>query len=896
MIRSVWDADLAAAPAATEGPPGANRGRRLGDAVPDPRTVVWIGMRFESGRCPAPEPSGRRSLPFLTEEREGESRWNRFFALAAGLAEHARDVSGILGDAVTGLPGRVEFQAKLDQARRSATETGKPPAMMFVNPDDFAIVNERYGRSAGDEVIREVATRLRSTVRQSDHIAKYGGAIFTCLLIDTPLADAKTVANKILRTLSEASFLKGAIRLGFSVGAASSDQTGVETSLDLIRRADQALNAAKRSGGSQVCLWKPGSEMEEAGNLDRLTGIFTGNMAKDYRNMVLLWDSVRVVAAGSDFEDLAARMVERLRSTVKPGRVAILSRTDEGQLELVSGRESGDHGGAEPASFSLTSKEAAFVEDACEQGRALQQIVTDTDPLSRKRRHRSCFAVPLSAHGASLGCLYLDGLVGSLRLDASDQVFLEALAAQLTVALDRARLAEQERLRQSDERKRLSAELDDLRRAVQVSKMNYQSKQMDELLATARRIAPTDATVLITGESGTGKEVLARTIHELSSRRSRPLVIVDCGAISATLIDSELFGHEKGAFTGAQNSKVGRLAEANGATILLDEIGELPLDVQSKLLRFVQERQLTPVGSSRPRTVDVRIIAATNVDLSGRVAEGSFREDLFHRLNVVTLNVPALRERPDDILHLANHYLQTYATMYRKAIREISPEARALLSAYGWPGNIRELQNRIMQAVLLCEGSVLGPGEFGGLAARVEISANDGEVDRRPAGTPAPTSSAPSAPGVSGDPLEELRAALARQIDSADDDGALLVLPLGKWLSDDLVLAADTAAKGVSRRGAAVLGIPETTYRRRLQSVSGREKTGLAPRPITWAEVRDVLARLVATDEYVGQNLLELCESILLSELVTRFPGDVKTTAALLGVTVPTARRRLEAS
>ena len=215
----------------------------------------------------------------------------------------------------------------------------------------------------------------------------------------------------------------------------------------------------------------------------------------------------------------------------------------------------------------------------------------------------------------------------------------------MAVALDRARLLERERARQQEERERLEAEVTDLRRVVHGSRIAYRSAAMESLLASARKVARTDTTVLITGESGTGKEMFAHALHELSGRHERPLVVVDCGAIAPTLIESELFGHEKGAFTGAHTRKPGKLARADGGTVFLDEIGDLPLDLQSKLLRFVQEKQFTPVGGVESRKVDVRIIAATNVDLRARVAEGRFREDLFHRLNVIRLHVPPLRER-----------------------------------------------------------------------------------------------------------------------------------------------------------------------------------------------------------------------------------------------------------
>ncbi len=299
----------------------------------------------------------------------------------------------------------------------------------------------------------------------------------------------------------------------------------------------------------------------------------------------------------------------------------------------------------------------------------------------------------------------------------------------MAVALDRVRLIERERERQREEKAQLEAEVTDLRRVVHGSRLAYRSEAMESLLGIARKVARTDATVLVTGESGTGKEMLAHTLHELSSRHGKPVVVVDCGAISPTLIESELFGHEKGAFTGAHARKPGRLAQADGATVFLDEIGELPLDLQSKLLRFVQEKQLTPVGSVTPRRVDVRIVAATNVDLRARVAEGRFREDLFHRLNVVRLHVPPLRERKDDIVHLANIFLQQFAALYRRPAHHFTARAEKELEGHPWPGNVRELQNMVLTSVLFCDAPELDVADLQGFQASAERAS-------RPAASP----------------------------------------------------------------------------------------------------------------------------------------------------------------
>ncbi len=244
-------------------------------------------------------------------------------------------------------------------------------------------------------------------------------------------------------------------------------------------------------------------------------------------------------------------------------------------------------------------------------------------------------------------------------------------------------------------------------REVTTAAIIYQSPRMAELINLAARIAPSQATVLIQGETGTGKELFARLIHQLSPRADRPLIAVNCAAIPETLLESELFGHERGAFTGAVRRRLGRVEQAHGGTLFLDEISEIPLSIQVKLLRFLQEREFERVGGERTLKADVRIISATHQDLEAMVRQGTFREDLFYRLNVVTLRLPPLRERREDIPLLVEHFLQRFARENRKAIEGISREARDLLVKYDYPGNVRELENIMERAVVISRGPVL---------------------------------------------------------------------------------------------------------------------------------------------------------------------------------------------
>ncbi|MBZ4647891.1 MAG: Response regulator of zinc sigma-54-dependent two-component system [Desulfomicrobiaceae bacterium] len=233
------------------------------------------------------------------------------------------------------------------------------------------------------------------------------------------------------------------------------------------------------------------------------------------------------------------------------------------------------------------------------------------------------------------------------------------------------------------------------------------SPAMRELFRTIDAVAPTEATVLITGESGTGKELVARAIHRASLRASGPLVTVNCAALPEQLLESELFGHEKGAFTGADRPRDGRFLKAHGGTLFLDEMGELPLTVQAKLLRAVQEGEVQRLGSDRVTQVDVRILAATNRDLAAEAAAGRFREDLYYRLSVITVAVPPLRARREDIVLLAHHFLQRYAERNHRAVRAFSPRAMDALLRHDWPGNVRELQNAVERAVILCPAETI---------------------------------------------------------------------------------------------------------------------------------------------------------------------------------------------
>lgn len=238
------------------------------------------------------------------------------------------------------------------------------------------------------------------------------------------------------------------------------------------------------------------------------------------------------------------------------------------------------------------------------------------------------------------------------------------------------------------------------------------SPAMREVFATIQKVAATDANVLILGENGTGKELIARSLHQHSNRARQAFISVDLGALSENLFESELFGHVKGAFTDAREDRAGRFEAADGGTLFLDEIGNLSMPMQSKLLTVLQSRQVTRVGSNRPKSVDIRLICATNMPLAEMIARNEFRQDLLYRINTIEVRLPALRERPEDIELLAHHYLRVYTQKYRKRIRDVSPMAIQRMTKYGWPGNVRELQHAMERAVILCERETLQPEDL----------------------------------------------------------------------------------------------------------------------------------------------------------------------------------------
>jgi DNA-binding NtrC family response regulator len=336
------------------------------------------------------------------------------------------------------------------------------------------------------------------------------------------------------------------------------------------------------------------------------------------------------------------------------------------------------------------------------------------------------------------------------------------------------------------------------------------SPAMARVKALGERAARSSIPVLILGDSGVGKELIARAVHGCSDRAGKPFVAVNCGAIPENLVESILFGHEKGAFTGAHDRHAGKFLEANGGTLFLDEVGELPLDIQVKLLRALQESEIDPVGGRRPVKVDVRIVSATNRDLAGQVAAGRFREDLFYRLNVYPIEAPALRERREDVPALVEAFIRRFNIEEGKRIVAATPETLALLTAFDWPGNVRQLENAVYRAIVLADDAYLHPHDFPAISGILTPPPKSAELAADLIGKPAPP--APASSQAQADPTELSQDGTPVRV--LDETGHLRTL---EAVERDLIQLAIEVYAGHMTEVARRLGIGRSTLYRKVR-------------------------------------------------------------------------------
>jgi transcriptional regulator with GAF, ATPase, and Fis domain len=423
------------------------------------------------------------------------------------------------------------------------------------------------------------------------------------------------------------------------------------------------------------------------------------------RNLNVLLKISRVVHAIRDLDELQGQLLDLIFEVVPAGRGAILLADSEGQQFNSFYARMRQPGQAQLVRVSRTIARHVLAEGVAILGSdvASSSNLREIESVAASSV-RSLLCVPLTVFQRVIGCIYLDTTVNAPtgRLLEDHLQLVAAIAGISAMALENAR-----RLQWLEqENQRLTVEITQERSLV------GESPRMKEIYQLLTRVAPTESTVLIVGESGTGKELAARALHRSSPRANRPFMAINCAAIPETLLESDLFGHERGAFTGAAALKKGRLEVADGGVVFLDEIAELTPAMQVKLLRVLQEREFERVGGTHSIKVDIRLIAATNVNLDEAVRNGSFRQDLYYRLAVVKLAMPALREHKDDIPMMARHFVQKHAKLCKVKVRPISREALACLMNYDWPGNVRELENAIERALVLGVSDMVLPDDL----------------------------------------------------------------------------------------------------------------------------------------------------------------------------------------
>ena len=422
------------------------------------------------------------------------------------------------------------------------------------------------------------------------------------------------------------------------------------------------------------------------------------SLQKDHQRLMLLYELGKTM--NSHLEDLHHLLEEIMNTAFKTlnAERGFIALVDEKTGELTCDLVRDYAGDQEPTKLEVSR---TIVHKVVHDGVSVLTVNALKDSQLGKVKSvqeyniRSAICAPLLSRGEVLGVVYLDNRTTEGSFSEDDLMFLMAMCHQAGIAMGNARLHSQV----AQENIRLGNALKEKFQLV------GNSDEMKKVFSTMKKIAPSDITILIQGETGTGKELIARAIHEISPRRAKPYIPVNCAAIPKDLIESELFGHEKGAFTGAISTRDGKFKLAHGGTVFLDEIGDMSLETQSKVLRILEEKELQRVGGTKTFTVDVRVVAATNKDLWKAVEEGKFREDLYYRLNVVSLELPPLRERKIDIIPLVEFFMAGRA-------KKISPNAKQLLLSYDWPGNVRELKNCIDRAVVMGDGKIIQPEDL----------------------------------------------------------------------------------------------------------------------------------------------------------------------------------------
>ncbi|MBF7073730.1 sigma 54-interacting transcriptional regulator [Glaciecola sp. MH2013] len=822
--------------------------------------------------------------------------------------------------------------------------------LCLVHCCEFQQINKKQGSQIGDILISQIAEQITVCTRTNDEISRLGGALFAVASAVNGLKEAEMLGNKLQQYLQQQAFLiehsdNGMpMKLSFHVGVALVDfdepnNNDIDKATVVMNRAEQALQAAQANDEGTVVTWDIAKFSINEEQFNYLGGIFTADTMTNYRNMLLLWDISSIIADEFEFSKLLHNVVQRLANTFDFHSAGLWRPKVEDtnvNSSLVQDSSSLCYQVNENAQVSMVPSETAFRDPIIEQ-----QIILARD-MKQQQEHISTestyWALPLEINTED--CFYIVGEASRFILTHDTKVLIQGFVRQIGKALRRSQLEEQLNKRLESQNAMLESELNELKGGLSSSALVYKSPVMQTIMKQTQRAAATDTTVLITGESGTGKERLIHAIHTLGPRQKKPLIIVDCGSIPETLIESELFGYVKGAFTGAQKGANGKIKEADGGIIVLDEIGELPLPMQPKLLRFVQEKHYTPVGGTRVVDVDVKIVAVTNRDLALEVERGRFRKDLFYRLNVVTLNNPALRDRGEDLSLLAHHFLNKFSKQFETEKKFLSNDTLKAMSHYSWPGNIRELENKLMQATLLSENQEITLDELNiefdskanvaepKMSSYIEVlpgrrdditdltgsqifsentelettavfendednyqdqatfSSKHDEHSTQIIDINSPRRQSTNYQKVDA-LLEKLSACALVFLNDIRHEAAFIHLSLGTSVEDELLIQAYQSCNGNMRDLSARMQLPTSTARRRINKILLNLRTQTQEKPTSWIALSECL-QPIAEGKILIPDCLDTIKVVLLEAILESQPTNMSKAAALLGVSEPT--------
>lgn len=820
----------------------------------------------------------------------------------------------LTSDSLTKLRSRTALQTGIDEKIQRSSMT-----LCMVHCTDFQQVNRKFGQAQGDIVLHEIAGVIEQQTRIDDICGRFGGALFGVAINANTPEDGFVLASKLKTALHNKMYLNNATRLTFNIGLAFVSQEedqidSASTSSLLISRAEQALKAAQTATKPTIVQWEPDKFRLDQQEFNYVGGIFTPDNVTNYRNMLLLWDISSIIADEHTFERLLKSVIERLAFTFEFAYAGIVSIDDTVNKHAKQSE-------AFTRNYSFELQNATDIVDLPWEDYPHKALIHKTavlaiqSALHTKSQENGLNTLVIPLDNDSNECFFITGNSKLLDLTHDTVMLLVGFARQLGKAFKRSQLEDQLNRNLEQQNAKLSQELLELKAGMQSSALVYRSPKMQKIVEQTQRAAQTDTTVLITGESGTGKEKLINAIHALSTRNEKPLIIVDCGSIPETLIESELFGHIKGAFTGAQNSTTGKIQAAHGGILVLDEIGELPISMQPKLLRFVQEKQFTPIGGNKSIEVDVKIVAVTNRDLAFEVSQNRFRKDLFYRLNVVTLHNPPLRERKEDIDLLSQHFLSKFARQFQMDRKHVSHETIALMQSYSWPGNIRELENKLMQASLLTTDDEIF---FDDLNLVPEISAQSHYDAAEPMPINNDAHVLPTNPSHTNSTQMHSANNSAHGSFEAKDRQTEHVVALSdialpeQWCSqfakciDDLlasismqtmmnasigntieqvVLHMAHKERGSHAKTAVLLQLPTSTARRKLQKappdISGFEHES------NWALLEGLLAKIVSNEVQLTSPL-DIIRHIIAQSILTLHATNMALASQLMGVSEPT--------